>query len=94
MQKPANYYSMLRSDILPMIPSGARRILSLGCGEAATEYKFRNSHDCHITGLELNASAAAKAQERLDVVHVGPLAKTLSLVEKQSFDVILALDVF
>jgi len=94
MQKPANYYSMLRSDVLPLIPATARRILSLGCGEAATEYKFRNSHDCHVTGLELNAVAAAKAQERIDVVHVGPLTKTLSHVEHQTFDVILALDIF
>jgi len=93
MQKPANYYSMLRSDVLPLIPAAARRILSLGCGEAATEYKFRNSHSCHVTGLELNAEAAAKAQDRIDVVHVGPLTKTLSLIEDQKFDVILALDV-
>ena len=94
MQKPANYYSMLRSDVLPLIPAAARRILSLGCGEAATEYKFRNSHDCHITGLEINAKAAALANDRIDVVHVGNLSKTLSLVEDQSFDVILALDIF
>jgi len=93
MQKPANYFSFVRWDVLPFIPDTARRILSLGCGEAATERKFRNSHDCHIPGLEIIPQAAEKARDSIDLVLEGPISKTLPTLNAEKFDCILALDV-
>jgi len=94
MQTPANYFSFCRWDVLPFIPENARHILTLGCGEAATEKKFRQSHDCHITGLEQNPSAVAIAKQAIDKVLEGPLQKTLPQLKDERFDCILALDIF
>jgi len=94
MKKPASYYSFCRMDVLPFIPESARHILSLGCGEAKTEKKFRNTHDCKIIGLEINHSAVAVAQNAIDQVIEGPIQKTIDTLKEERFDCILALDIF
>lgn len=84
---------MLRWDVLPYIPDDAKRILSLGCGAALTEGKYRHTHDCHITGIEISADAAKKAENHIDKVITGHIIKVFSQFEGQQFDCILALDI-
>jgi SAM-dependent methyltransferase len=62
-----NYYGNVNVDLLRWIPLTARRVLELGCGEAAlaAAYKMRNP-GAEYVAVETHAPAAAIARARVD----------------------------
>lgn len=83
----------MRSDVLPLIPDKTKSLLSLGCGAALTEGKFRQTHDCKVTGIEIVPSEAESAQTRIDRCLTGSVERTFPFLKNDTFDCILALDV-
>lgn len=58
-----------REDLVARIPSTARSLIDLGCGEGALGAAIKERQECRIVGIELDRDAAAVAATRLDEVH-------------------------
>jgi 2-polyprenyl-3-methyl-5-hydroxy-6-metoxy-1,4-benzoquinol methylase len=93
--KPALYFDNVRSEISPLLPAVAERVLDVGCGAGATLHWLKQAGRCRVgVGLEMMESAAAIARTRVDQVIVGDANLLVdSALDAQSFDVVLCLDV-
>lgn len=92
-----DYYGVVRSDVLPHVPEGARRILEVGCGRGATGELLRRERGAEVTGVELNPVVAREAATRLDRVVVGDIedpALGAEIAHAGPFDLVLALELF
>ena len=86
------YYDTPREDILRLVPRDSRRVLSVGCGAAATEEALQ-SPGREIVGIELNQEMARLAGPRISEVLVGD-AESLELGYPSGyFDCLLYADV-
>lgn len=89
-----DYFSALRTEILPLVPAGVGRVLDVGCGTGITSWTLKQKGLCeHATGLEIDPRAAAEARLRLDSVYECDLGNGIPS-EARNFDLVLALDVF
>jgi len=80
------------------VPESARTILDVGCGDGAFAAGLREERrvrgrDLELWGLELDATAAARARERLDRVLVGPAEARLAELPRGYFDCVILNDV-
>lgn len=92
-QQAVDYFSYLRTDIIPLVPADTRRVLDVGCGTGITSWTLKQQGLCeHVTGLEIDPTAAAQARERLDIVHECDLMQGIP-DDGRDFDLVLALDV-
>lgn len=93
--KVTSYFDNARTDISPLLPAKADRVLEIGCGSGATLAWLKASGICRSsTGIELFAGAAAQARERVDSVLCGPAQDMLSEIPlEETFDLVLCLDV-
>jgi 2-polyprenyl-3-methyl-5-hydroxy-6-metoxy-1,4-benzoquinol methylase len=67
----ANYYQHVRSEIAPLLPATARRIVDVGCGSGATLAWLRSRFpDAHTIGLEGQASVMAELERNANEAHV------------------------
>jgi SAM-dependent methyltransferase len=90
--KGFTYFANARTDIRPLIPQGAQRVLELGCGTGATVRMIRAERDVnYAVGFDLDPGAAIKAEEVFDRVITGNV-ETMEL-PNELFNLILALDV-
>lgn len=88
------YFSLVRTDIAPLLPQRAHKVLELGCGGGATLAWLRQTGRAeHTTGIELMPAAAAAARGRVDRLMEGDLEGLLPGLEDASFDLVLCLDV-
>ncbi len=87
-----SYYSNVRDDILSMVPAGARRVLSLGCGEGRTEAVLVREGRT-VVGVELFPDAAAVARDNGLDVHVGDLEEIGPNLRGSSFDCLIFGDI-
>ncbi len=79
--------------ILAQIRPGAR-VLDVGCSSGYLASLLRDEFSCRVTGIELDAEAAAKAAAVCDRVVVGDVEKLSgSLFADSSFDIIIFADV-
>jgi 2-polyprenyl-3-methyl-5-hydroxy-6-metoxy-1,4-benzoquinol methylase len=85
-----DYYGLVRSDILPFVPAGAREVLEVGCGRGVTGKLLQDRLGCRVTGVELNPVVAVEAARHLHKVIQGDVQK---LEVDGRFDLIVALDV-
>jgi trans-aconitate methyltransferase len=90
--KPAGYFSQDRAELVGRLPRPLGRVLDVGCGEGATGRSLRAAGAEWISGVELEESAAVRAAEEYDEVHVGPVEEQLESLTGP-FDTILAYDV-
>jgi SAM-dependent methyltransferase len=92
---PVDYYSNVRSDIGPLLPAHAARVLEIGCGTGATLAWLKAAGRCDATtGFELSEEAATSARRAADRVLVGDAERLVdSELGAGSFDLILCLDV-
>ena len=67
------YYSLVREDVVSIVPKHTKRILECGCGEGYTGAELKKQIGAEITGIEIFADAAKKAKELLDRVIIGDL---------------------
>lgn len=86
------YYSNIRRDLLAMVPDGAQRILSLGCGEGRTEAELVRSGRS-VLGVELFPAAAAAARKNGLEVLEGDLESIAPAVGERNFDCLIFGDI-
>jgi SAM-dependent methyltransferase len=86
----ADYYGLVRSDILPFVPAGAREVLEVGCGRGVTGKLLQDTLGCRVTGVELNPVVAKEAARHLHRVLQGDVQ---ALEVDGSYDIVVALDV-
>src|SRR4029453_8192260 len=93
--KPEGYYACTRTELEPLVPTNATRILEFGCGEggfARTLRAARPESGLEIVGVELDESAGKIAQRTLDRVIVGD-AEQVELSYRNHFDCVIFADV-
>ncbi|MDZ7372101.1 MAG: class I SAM-dependent methyltransferase [candidate division KSB1 bacterium] len=89
-----NYFNQIRHDALALLPVEflPKTVLDVGCGEGNTAAYLKEKFGAEVTGIEINAEAAAVARKKLDHLLQGPVEKAYEL-PKNHFDLILCLDV-
>jgi 2-polyprenyl-3-methyl-5-hydroxy-6-metoxy-1,4-benzoquinol methylase len=93
--KPYGYFSCPRSELIPLVPFDARRILEIGCAEGGFARALRLARPkspLEIVGVELCESAAEEAATVLDRVIVGNVER-MDLPYEDYFDCIMFADV-
>ena len=69
------YYEHARPEVVALVPSDARSIVDVGCAGGALGNGLKEARPgACVRGVEMSASAAARARERLDDVFVGSAA--------------------
>ena len=84
-----------RNDILGLVPSGAKRVLDVGCSNGAFGAQIKESTGAVISGIELCVDMAEEATSKLDHVYQGAVEDVLQsgALDEQKFDVIICADV-
>ncbi|MCX8051978.1 MAG: class I SAM-dependent methyltransferase [Chlorobi bacterium] len=94
MDTAANYYHLIRHDLVEFVPPRVRRLLDLGCGAGCTaEYLKRTRGIETVVGVEYVPDVAAEAAARLDCVHTGDIEQMELPYPDGYFDCILCADV-
>lgn len=91
--KPEDYYSNVRKEMLEYLPPDARRIIDIGCGSGVFGRAIQNKQNAEVWGLELMPKEAREAEKHLDKVFSGPVEDYLEALPKDFFDVIYLNDV-
>ena len=93
--KTAAYFAGARTEIAPLLPVRAARVLEIGCGAGQTVRWLRETGRIERAwGVELFESAAVLAREHFEEVIVGDAESLVDTVfEGKRFDLILCLDV-
>lgn len=87
-----HYFSNARAEMLPFIPTTARRVLDIGCGSGAFATSVKNKLNAEVWGIELT-EAAATAREVLHNVICGPIQENMTQLPAAYFDCICLNDV-
>jgi 2-polyprenyl-3-methyl-5-hydroxy-6-metoxy-1,4-benzoquinol methylase len=93
--KPSGYFSCPRSELIPLVPAAASRILEIGCGEGRLAQALRGSRpasDLEIVGVELCDAPAKTAATILNRVMVGNVEQ-MDLPYEDYFDCVIFADV-
>jgi SAM-dependent methyltransferase len=86
-----DYYGEPREDVLPLLPSGCRDVLEIGCGRGVTGKLVQDRLGCRVTGVELNPVVARAASEVLHRVIPGDV---MNVDLPDGFDALVALELF
>src|SRR4051794_32906895 len=84
-------YESERPEILALVPSGARRVLDLGCATGALGAALKGRQAAEVVGIERDPVYAAQARERCDRVIVGDVEDVPRDLGR--FDCLVAADV-
>ena len=90
--KPSDYYSVARTDLVPLLPRPLGRVLDVGCATGLTGRLLLPDRPERVVGVEINADAAEAARQTYDEVLVGPAEEVLADLDGR-FDTILCYDV-
>jgi SAM-dependent methyltransferase len=86
------YFSHVRSEIEPLLPQTARRVLDVGCGEGATlGWLRRRWPSAILAGVDRDEGCVSRLAQVADLALQHDLETPLP--ELEPFDLILALDV-
>jgi trans-aconitate methyltransferase len=86
------YYDHIRSDILPLLPPDARRIVDVGCSAGGTLAWLRKRYpNAHTIGLEGNSDLKNELSRNADEAHIVDLTKEIPDLGKP--DLMLFLDI-
>lgn len=93
--KPESYFVRARSEILPLLPDRAERVLEIGCGSGATLAWLKSiGRAGHTTGIELAKHMADVAVNNVDCLIGGDAESLLNQESSASiYDLVLCLDV-
>ena len=91
------YYGNPRREMQAFVPQTARRVLDIGCGAGVFGGLLKEARSPENTpeiwGVEMDPTAAALAESRLDRVLCGDVFTVLSQLEGQRFDAVVMNDV-
>jgi 2-polyprenyl-3-methyl-5-hydroxy-6-metoxy-1,4-benzoquinol methylase len=87
-----DYYECCRSDLVDIIPSGAQRILSVGCGSGDTEALLIERRK-HVTAIPLDSVIGCVAERRGLRILPPDFGKAFEALTNEQFDAILLSDV-
>lgn len=87
------YFEGVRTEMLPYVPTDAKRILEVGCGSGHFAAMLKEQRGVEAWGIEYNEPAAETARERLDRVFCGDVAALIGQLPDDYFDVIIFNDV-
>jgi 2-polyprenyl-3-methyl-5-hydroxy-6-metoxy-1,4-benzoquinol methylase len=94
MVQVEEYYKNVRSDILPLIPPEAGKVLDVGCGAGNTVAWLRSIRNVTWAGgVEIHPDAAAEARCKLDTVYTTGVEDLELPLAEGSLDLILCLDI-
>jgi SAM-dependent methyltransferase len=92
--QPGFYYDGFNEHLLAAVPSGAKRILEVGCARGRLGHELkRQDPGRYVAGVELDPDAARVAAERLDEVFVLDVQAGVPPIEPGSLDCLLFGDV-
>ena len=90
------YYGNPRREMQAFVPQTARRVLDIGCGAGVFGGLLKEARSPENTpeiwGVEMDPTAAALAESRLDRVLCGDVFTVLSQLEGQRFDAVVGGD--
>ena len=87
-----NYYHLIRSEIKPLLPKIANRILDVGAGSGRTLKWLKTLYPrAETTGVELNSELLEELKQNADVAIIGSIQESWSKLT--NYDLILLLDV-
>jgi 2-polyprenyl-3-methyl-5-hydroxy-6-metoxy-1,4-benzoquinol methylase len=95
-QKPQDYFTNIRQDVICMIPRGkGGAVLEIGAGGCDTLCELKSSGVAsRVVGIELMEIPESNQQNPLvDELHIGMVEDVLSGLKNESFDVIICADV-
>jgi len=89
-----HYFSIIRSEILSLLPENCSRVLEVGCGKGNTLEWLRHTQSCEwCGGVELFEGAAEIARPKLDALWHGNVEIMDLPIEPGTLDLVLCLDV-
>jgi 2-polyprenyl-3-methyl-5-hydroxy-6-metoxy-1,4-benzoquinol methylase len=88
-----SYFDHVRPELLALVPDTARRVLDIGCAAGRLGEAIKARQPTEVTGIEMDAAAAADARNRLDRVMVCNVEQMDGEVEASSFDCIICGDI-
>jgi SAM-dependent methyltransferase len=93
-RKKVDYFGLSRTEIAPLLPQRAGRVLELGCGSGGTMAWLRTVRSVdHAVGIELVPAMAEAARAAFDTMVTGSIDELGQVERLGPFDLILALDV-
>jgi len=92
--KETAYFTRVRLDILPILPSYSESVLEIGCGNGATLRYLKEQGLCkQVHGMELTEAMGKEAKPHVDQLWVGGAEVLIHSMEASQYNVILCLDV-
>lgn len=93
--KPLDYFSSARTELIQVLPGFAERVLEIGCGSGATlAWMKAQGLAGHTTGIELAPQMAEEAGKNVDCLIIGDAETLLDGVASDPvYDLVLCLDV-
>lgn len=92
-EKKIYYYQGNRPEMIKYVPSSAKRILEVGCGEGLFAKLLLAGGEKEVWGVELNSEAAQIASQSLTKVYVGAIENVMNELPGAYFDLIIFNDV-
>lgn len=87
-----DYYNYVRSEIAPLLPATAQRIVDVGCGNGATSAWLKTLYPAaYAIGLEGNGELRDRLSHNVDELHVVDLNRPLPDIGAP--DLVLLLDI-
>lgn len=93
LDKNDGYYDQRRTDLVPLVPLGARTVLEVGCANGAFGGELKRVLGARVVGVELSPEHAERARDLLDEVLIGDIEKIMPELGDCQFDLIVFNDV-
>jgi 2-polyprenyl-3-methyl-5-hydroxy-6-metoxy-1,4-benzoquinol methylase len=92
--KPASYYSVVRNEIVDLIPPGTKHLLDIGCGTGGTAFAAKKKLGIkEVIGIEFFQDSAVEASKLLDKVLICDIEQDTIDLPTNYFDCIVLADV-
>lgn len=91
--KPNEYYRGVRPEMLALLGPNPRRVLDVGCAEGGFGEGVKRKTGAEVWGIEMEPTAAAVAETRLDRVFNGTFEAVVAQLPVQGFDYVCFNDV-
>lgn len=91
--KPSDYFSIFRKEMVQYVPTDAKFILEIGCGEGHLAAHLKSTMNTEVWGIEYEPDQAALAASKLDKVLAGDALIMLDNVPDNYFDTVICNDV-